>query len=191
MADVLSEFVSEAALEVEAYAKNSRTRPEEVLSMVQGTFAAKEVWRATGGSRGVPSPEVLFSFLRDILSTLNRTADSGSRQEAGTTNDARVLRDLRHNVAAECASLRRESEEQCSDQPANALYKLSWFLARCCEACESQKARSNASDLPLIGNLKRRTTMLRGMGNAILPQVAAAFIGAYLETQKEPPCKIN
>lgn len=32
---------------------------------------------------------------------------------------------------------------------------------------------------------------LKGYGNAIVPAQAAEFIGAYLETQKEPPCKIN
>jgi DNA (cytosine-5)-methyltransferase 1 len=54
-------------------------------------------------------------------------------------------------------------------------------LARCSEACGSLTSRADATNFPLAGKVAGRVGILRGAGNAIVPQVAAAFIKAYLE----------
>jgi len=51
--------------------------------------------------------------------------------------------------------------------------------------CRDGKARPTEPGLfPLAHGVSNRVGRLRGYGNAIVPQVAAAFIGAYLDTQK-------
>jgi DNA (cytosine-5)-methyltransferase 1 len=52
--------------------------------------------------------------------------------------------------------------------------------------CRDGKARRVAPGVPLLAHgLPGRVAQLRGLGNAIVPQVAAAFIEAYLETTRE------
>jgi DNA (cytosine-5)-methyltransferase 1 len=51
--------------------------------------------------------------------------------------------------------------------------------------CRDGKARRLKPGLePLVAGLPGRVALLRGAGNAIVPQVAAAFIRAFLETEK-------
>jgi hypothetical protein len=37
--------------------------------------------------------------------------------------------------------------------------------------------------LAVVGSIKKRTQKLRGFGNAIVPQVAAEFVRAYMEVR--------
>jgi DNA (cytosine-5)-methyltransferase 1 len=39
------------------------------------------------------------------------------------------------------------------------------------------------STWPLIGTMPARAMLLRGYGNAIVPQVAAEFVGAFLDVE--------
>jgi len=178
MADVFTVFCEEAAIEVAEYAKTTGCSPEEAMRVVQETYGTSAVQRETAGQGGVPPTEVLFYFLQHVAAACDRASDGGSCQETRTEASGRVLRDLRSVVSAECASLRREPEEQPSGEPANALLDLSRFLARCCEACWRHAGRENASDIPMKIN---RVGLLRGAGNAIVPEVAAAFIECYVE----------
>ena len=141
----------------------------------------EEVQRETGRPGGFPEKEVLFAFMRDIASALDRTAIGRRQSEAGSQDRQRELRDMRIAVKSECPPYRRESNEQCAEKPSAALRKLSWFLARCGEASRDFSARTDATHFPLAGKVNGRLGMLRAFGNAIVPQVAAEFVAAFME----------
>lgn len=44
------------------------------------------------------------------------------------------------------------------------------------------------SGYPLARNVPNRVGMLRGYGNAIVPALAAQFIGAFMESAGVEPC---
>lgn len=180
---VLSAHIEETSLEVMRHATSSRTNPSEIMQMVQDTVNSESLQRASGGQRGIPEAAILLGFLRDVLSACNRPADNSGWQKACAEDDPRMLRDLHEYVKAVCSSHRRESEEQLSGEPANSMQQLSWFLARCCKTRWDYEARAYATNFPLSGYVKGRMDLLRGFGNAIVPQVGAAFISAYMENQ--------
>lgn len=56
--------------------------------------------------------------------------------------------------------------------------------------CRDGKARRVAPGVPLLAHgIPGRVAQLRGLGNAIIPQVAATFIAAYLETTTTPTAR--
>lgn len=184
MAHVRAEVIAQAMKEIIRYAKTTRTDPGEVVSMVREATCQEEIRRrAAGGPRGVHAEEVLLPLLRDVLSALDRAADSGGSKEESAEADKRMLRDLRNIIEAECASYRRESEEQRTDQPPDSLSVLSQFLARCGQACRDYESRADAAYFPLAGKVTGRVGLLRGAGNAIVPQCAQAFIEAYMSIE--------
>ena len=179
MASVRTEFISHAINQIRSYAETSRTDPAKTMFMVQNSIREEALQWAIGGQGELHSPEVLLPFLRDILSALNRSADYCGGQKASTQESDVVLRDMRIAVESQCASYRRESIEQYGGEPSNALRVLSWFLARCGQACGYSTRREDAVTFPLSGKVAGRVGLLRGYGNAIVPQVAAEFIKAF------------
>ena len=179
MASVRTEFISHAINQIRSYAETSRTDPAKTMFMVQNSIREEALQWAIGGQGELHPPEVLLPFLRDISSALNGSADYCSGQKASTQESDVVLRDMRIAVESQCASYRRESIEQYGGEPSNALRVLSWFLARCGQACGYSTRREDAVTFPLSGKVAGRVGLLRGYGNAIVPQVAAEFIKAF------------
>jgi len=56
-----------------------------------------------------------------------------------------------------------------------------------CAACGNHEARANACAVPLATGVKGRVGQLRGYGNAIVPQVAAQFVSAFMEIIRPEP----
>jgi len=190
MASVYSELITQAIREIENYAKETGLNPNEVVQMVQKSYGEKEIQskekqepenRETGRQSGISEKEMLFTFMCDISSALNRSSDDSGGEKEGAEDNERVLRDLREHIENKCASYRRQSEKQQSEKPSASLLALSQFLAQCSETCRYYNSRADAVTFPLAGNVTGRVGVLRGAGNAIVPQVAAEFIKAYCE----------
>ena len=188
MADVYSAIISQAIRGVEVYAGETETRPDKVLLMVQEEIGTEAFQREIGRQEFIFEKEVLLTFLRDILSALNGTTDCGSSQEACPQDRKIELRDLRNVIESECPSYRWQPNEQQTGESSTPLRELSFFLARCCQACGDCESRTNATYLPVSTTVvTARVGMLRGLGNAIVPQVGAEFIRAFMEIRDIQP----
>ena len=180
MADVFAAFAETAAEGVISHAESARTCPVETMRMVREAIESGTLrGRTPGGPDGVLQAEVLLSFVQHVEAMVDGAFNgSGGPKASFAELHGRVLRDLRDIAATECSPLRQQSQEQLCGKPTDAVLALSQLLARCCEAAWRHRSGADASDLSM--NINRVGT-LRGAGNAIVPQVAAQFIRAYLE----------
>jgi DNA (cytosine-5)-methyltransferase 1 len=63
---------------------------------------------------------------------------------------------------------------------------MSYDIAICTEIDGTTRARRiEPGTMPLATGLPNRVGLIRGYGNAIVPQLAATFIRAFLETEGE------
>ena len=183
MADVYAAVIEKASKGVIHYAKTTGARPSEILSLVQQDIHSEEIWEEAGRSWGIPAEKILLDFLRDISSACDKPTDKrSSSQETCSQTDSGYMRDLWVQINSDCPSYRPGPDEQQPFQSPVALRELSQFLACCCKACWDYHARTHAANFPLAPKITGRVGMLRALGNAIVPQVAAEFIRCYLET---------
>jgi len=183
MADVRASCAEKIVSEVKTYAAVTKSRPEKIVSLVRNALDPNTLWQKIGRPNGIPTPKILFDLLRDVLSTLNRAADGGCGAQTSAQNDRRMLRSVWDDIESLLPPCRREPGEQRGAQPTDSLYELSQFLARCGETCWRLSCRTNAVAFPLAGKVVNRISILRGAGNAIVPQVAQAFIEAFLDIE--------
>jgi DNA (cytosine-5)-methyltransferase 1 len=190
VADVRAEWAAQAMIEIGSYAAETGRDCAEILRMVQDFIFKDEIRANEKASMGqigrgddIQKASVLLDPLWDALAARAQSAnDCCSIAQANKDCESREMRDLRKFVADKCASLRRESVEQFGHEPSDSLPALSQFLARCSEACRDLPIGTDAAPIPLLINgLKGRVGMLRGVGNAIVPQAAQAFIEAMME----------
>jgi site-specific DNA-cytosine methylase len=138
----------------------------------------------------------LFSVLQAplLLAFMRQLSDQGwsiaqSIPRAGEEETEIRMRILQRAEPFACTSCGRGLAEQCGREPADTMHFLSSVLARAAQKAWGKTFASNAkTTFPLVekGLLPGRVGLLRGYGNAIVPQVAAAFIEAYLETRCLP-----
>jgi DNA (cytosine-5)-methyltransferase 1 len=83
------------------------------------------------------------------------------------------------------AGLERWDERgQCADELSAGQAMSPWDDSILIPCRDGKARRLKPSLEPLVDGLPGRVALLRGAGNAIVPQVAAAFIRAFLETEK-------
>lgn len=75
---------------------------------------------------------------------------------------------------------RKDEQNQRRGQLASG-YSSAWSAARIINCADGKARRIEPSSFPLAHGIPCRVGRLRGYGNAIVPQVAAQFIQAYLE----------
>jgi hypothetical protein len=149
---------------------------DEVLRAVRGGHGAFAVWQALGGCLGVSEATLLFACLCEQTGELGHVFNGppsgiGEIREAG-------LREMRRREAPARPSQGWQPSQQCAGQFRDALRKLS---------SESPQVAGTISDLgafntfPLSRSATSRVGRLRAYGNAIVPPLAADFIGAYLD----------
>jgi len=81
----------------------------------------------------------------------------------------------------------RLSPEQGSNRPDNGLPRQAghWDSAIWLVCLDGKARRVEPSIQPLAHGVQGRVALLRGAGNAIVPQVAAAFVSAFLEIESQ------
>ncbi len=183
MGYVRSDILSEAETAVNHYATETNSRPGEALRDVWETALSESIQWSSGGSDGLSEAPVLLAFLRQCEKQgwpiEKRISQKGAEvQEVG-------MRGVRGQAIPACASHRRELDEQRSGQSSDALRVLSSFLARCAHQAWGEMSITNArSSYPLAVGIPNRVGRLRAYGNAIVPQVAAVFITAFVSARE-------
>ena len=115
---------------------------------------------------------LLLDFLLCIEAARDRTSDSLGFAEEINEARRRIVRGVRARGNIGCSSCERKSDGQFCGEFTDPMLALSFVLARLAETYRKAARDANASP--------NRTALLRGYGNAIVPQVAAEFIKAAL-----------
>jgi len=176
LANVLS--ICKVALKrIDDHAERSQADPSEILRMVREHLykEASGERQPTGVCCKLHAPQVLFDFMLSQATTCNRATDSSSVKKAGKDTVAGAMHIMRMDGGFVCPPSQWQSDGQQRVQSANPLHELSLLLA-----CDTQAFGEAVLNAHAAIN---RVGMLRAYGNAIVPQVAAEVIKAFMETQ--------
>jgi site-specific DNA-cytosine methylase len=174
LANVLS-ICEVASQRINDHAERSQTDPGEVLRMVrQHLYEGASGEEQSAGMCGkLYAPKVLLDFMLSQATACNRAANSSGVKKAGKETVAGAMRIMRMDGGFVHSPCQLQSDGQQRIQSSNPLHELSFLLA-----CDTQAFGEAVFDAHAAIN---RVGMLRGYGNAIVPQVAAEIIGAYME----------
>ena len=176
--DHLRVIIRELETQIDRYAKKTNRTAIEIVREMQHAFWSEAIQWDAGGRIGLLSPEILLAALCQLERELGRVINSSP--QGIVEAQRRVLLRVREHSAEEAAarpSPRREHAQQLARELADSLHELPHESAL--EAAQSIFDRSLG--FPLTSRCPSRTTLLRGYGNAIVPQVAQAFIEAFID----------
>ncbi|CAB4169451.1 S-adenosyl-L-methionine-dependent methyltransferase [uncultured Caudovirales phage] len=161
--------------EVRDYAAISKTDAHQVLRMVRERVLTQQGGErpAVGMRLEFPSPEILLNFMLDVEAACDGTTDCRSSKKKSAETIERAVRSVRRDGGIVRSPCERKSHGQHPKQPPTTLHELSFILA--CRAAAYGEAAIKAHAASV------RTGLLRGAGNAIVPQAQAEFIRAYLD----------
>ena len=157
--------------------KTKRDRAGEILRTVRDGIEKEEVQWQVGGFDSVQEKKILLSFLCE-LQEASEELDNISFK--GKETFEREMRELRMEFFLTSASYRPRLQEQREREHPDSLQALSRLLAHDCKKDWERNSRENArikygweQNIPrLITKLPNRVDRLKGLGNAIVPQIA-------------------
>lgn len=161
--------------EIEIYASACKSSTGQILSTLRESLqqeAGGETQRF-GMLFELYAPEVLLAFLFGISTALDASTIAGSISKKNDEACWVFLRELRLCGKFSDTPCGRQSYEPSGRELADPMFSLSFILARNVEAYWKRAIDAHAAT--------GRVAMLRGAGNAIVPQVAAEFLGAFFD----------
>ncbi len=160
--------------EVEMHGSTYQRDADEILRVLQNSVRSETDKRPAGGLRDIHAASLLSDFLLCVDAARYGAAIGGSLKEARAQAYRRIVRGVRDGGEFGGAPRQRRSDEQLPGEPADAMLRLSLILARYAEAHQEVARDAHAAS--------GRVNMLRGYGNAIVPQVAAEFVRATMDS---------
>lgn len=180
--DHMRDIVVKLEAQVDYYAKKTKRTSTEVLREMQCAFWSEAIQWDAGGRIGLLSPEILLAALCQLerkLGNFECSKAQGFRQA-----QTGILLNVRNYAAKEATSCPSQGwgyAQQLARELADSLHELPHENAL--EAAQSIFDRSLG--FPLARGVPSRVMLLRGYGNAIVPQCAQAFIEAYCDVQRD------
>jgi hypothetical protein len=174
---------AEAEKEVMRYGQETATRPTEIMRAVWDRVLSQPTsYGSVGEQTGICGAEILLTF----LCQLNRGSGQSDLPFSGSEELKAAMRSVRDSTRYARSSYQWGCDGQRPSQHSDALQALSWVLAQHAEAAWSAYRQTNAAPMALLAhNVPARAGKLRALGNAIVPQVAAEIIGAYMDGQAQ------
>jgi DNA (cytosine-5)-methyltransferase 1 len=171
----------EVEAKVRSYAAAAEIEPGEALLNLWREASARAVRERTArGSHGVLAAALLLAVLRKLAVAWGAIAEGVPQQGAETPEE--LLRGVRVHAESARASRQRRLDGQQAGEPADVVRELSQVLARHTRSAGPEAVTSDAVfGFPLVSGVPGRARLLRGSGNAIVPEVAAEFVAAFLE----------
>ena len=172
----LRSIEQQALSEVGAYASKAKINTNEAMSMVWREVQPQEGGKEKGVGVRVQlhEEEVLQPFMLCLSAARRASEDSSGFKEASPEVRWALLRGVRADQGVGCPPFGSQPNEQRQGEFADSVQILSRLLASHAGAYRDAARRAHAASC--------RAGLLRGYGNAIVPQVGAAFVGAYLDT---------
>jgi hypothetical protein len=168
---------NETCLDIQ-YAAQTTGIAAEVLRAMQRNHKPQEIWGSLGRCIGLPQATLLLAAM---CQQPGKLGEFFNRKEKA-----------RSQVGQACVRELREGSLENSRPPQGLQFpeQLAWELANALPELSQKGTRiktlihllSEFTGGPLASGVPARVVRLRGYGNAIVPQVAAQFIQAYLET---------
>lgn len=176
--DFMRNIVGELKTQIVRHAKKTDSTAIETLREMQYAFWAEAIQWDSRGRIGLLSPEILLAALCQLERELGDFEFSSS-QSIIKAQEAIMLRVRKGTPkeAATCPPSRWEYAQQLAREFADALHELSH--EKTLEAAQSIFDR--ALGFPLTTKCPARATLLRGYGNAVVPECAKIFIEAFLD----------
>jgi hypothetical protein len=176
-----ADLLEKAKMEI-AVATPSQSSAGEALFHLQCALEQEAIQRPLGRFHGLSEEAFLFAIVCEL--TREGWPLTEGIPQSGTQIPQGQMRSVRLEETSACASCERGLDGQRSGQFANLVRELSSVLARFARQARDEVLRANANAHPLAIGLPARVGMLRGAGNAIVPQLAAEFIGACLDIER-------
>lgn len=177
--------ITEAWEEIKSVCDAQKTRPGEALQQLRLSYGAqiKRFEKTRGFDSIYPTP-VLLAFVRELWRKGRQISESlpllGEEAEKG------LLRSLWGFGSSTGSPRERGLDEQQTGEPADIVRILSPILARYASQAWPDAYKAYAEiGFPLGADIQARVARLRGYGNAIVPQVAAEFIKAFMGAVNE------
>lgn len=180
MAGVFRAIIGDAKREVTSYAADRSISYAETLQMVWESYGSEETRSEQGfGVLGeLRETDVLFDFLFRLSPAFDGTSyGSGVAEASRSQGPENALRILRESCGVSVAPRQRRPDGQQRVEPSEALRELSLVLAR---HAETYRKATLSTDAVVVQRSWGRTPMLRGLGNAIVPPLAAEVLRAWL-----------